>query len=355
MKTLFLFITILLFSQLAFAQFVIKGRVIDSETKLPLEAASVFAQNTTIGAVTASDGTFRLNLSKGGYEIIFSFTGYESQRRNVETGEDRILEVELTKEDKSMSEVVITASNEVENGWEKYGEFFTGHFLGTSPNAKQAVLENPEALKFFYYKRSDKLKVFASEPLRIKNLALGYDLQYALDSFVFYYGSKLSSYRGNCLYMPIEDSARQEEWKEARKIAYAGSRLHFLRAYYDSTLNEEGFTVDLLTKAGKNRFGRLKNPYDTAYYYVDSLGDVELFFPAKASITYNRSAPEPEYLEQMALPKDVKVQISYVDLMETILIKTNGYFFDQKSWINHGYWSWKNVADQLPYDYEPAE
>ena len=26
---------------------------------------------------------------------------------------------------------------------------------------------------------------------------------------------------------------------------------------------------------------------------------------------------------------------------------------EQKDWINQGYWSWKNLADMLPYDYLP--
>ena len=56
---------------------------------------------------------------------------------------------------------------------------------------------------------------------------------------------------------------------------------------------------------------------------------------------------------QTHLPADVKMQLSYVDLLEGIVIKPNGFFFDQRSWINQGYWSWKNIADQLPYDYEP--
>jgi len=45
--------------------------------------------------------------------------------------------------------------------------------------------------------------------------------------------------------------------------------------------------------------------------------------------------------------------IDYVDLADGITIKPNGYFFDQKSWVNQGYWSWKNLADQLPNDYDP--
>ncbi|HWJ28790.1 MAG TPA: hypothetical protein VNS32_19755, partial [Flavisolibacter sp.] len=91
----------------------------------------------------------------------------------------------------------------------------------------------------------------------------------------------------------------------------------------------------------------------TYYAYNDSTGDAELWFPVKVSITYLKKVPEKEYLQQYQLPADVPVEISYVELSDGIIIKPNGYFFDQKSWTNQGYWSWKNLADQLPYDYEP--
>jgi hypothetical protein len=112
--------------------------------------------------------------------------------------------------------------------------------------------------------------------------------------------------------------------------------------------------VDLLSKTRTDKFDRLANPYDTAYYfYDDSTGNAELWFPIKASISYYKKVPAKEYLRQYKLPLDAKIQISYVDLSDGIIIKPNGYFFDQKSWVNQGYWSWKNLADQLPYDYEP--
>jgi hypothetical protein len=254
-----------------------------------------------------------------------------------------------------MGEVVIRSSNQVPDGWEKHGAFFMQHFIGNTPNATQTVLENPEALKFFYFKRTDRLKVTAEEPLRITNKALGYTMQYHLDSFVYHNKTDVNSYRGTCLYLPMEgDAAQQAAWEEARKKAYLGSRLHFLHAYYDSTLKQEGFTIDMLTTTDKSKFGRLTNPYDTAYYLVDEASeDIEVFFPEKISITYLKTKPEPEYLEYRKLPKDVPVQISYVDLKESIILKPNGYFLDQRSWINEGYWSWKNLADQLPYDYRP--
>ena len=161
--------SIIAFSGFAFSQAIISGQVLDAETKQPLQGASVFAQNTTLGTITTAEGNFRLPLAKGGYELIISFSGYSSQRINVEASENKTLEVLLQKEDKSLSEVVIKSSNEVADGWEKYGAFFIDHFIGATPVADSCILENPEALKFYYFKRSDKLKVLATEPLRLQN------------------------------------------------------------------------------------------------------------------------------------------------------------------------------------------
>ncbi len=339
----------------SFAQQAVSGVVVDAESKQPLEGASVFAQNTTLGGVTKKDGSFHLSLSRGGYELVISFTGYTSQRINIEAGDNKVLEVNLIKEDQSLSEVVVRNTNEVADGWEKYGTFFTDYFIGATPVADSCVLLNPEVLKFYYFKRSDKLKVLATEPLRINNKALGYTMEYALDSFVYFYKTDINSYRGNCFYTKSAGTPEQEQqWKEARAKAYYGSRLHFMRSYYDSTLKSENFTVDMLSSGDKNKFNRLVNPYDTMYYSgVNESGNAELWFGAKVSITYNKQRPEKQYLEQTGLPLDVPAQISYVTLSDAIVIKPNGYFTDQRSWINEGYWSWKNIADGLPYDYEP--
>jgi hypothetical protein len=352
----FFFLALFLFLSLfAPAQALITGTVTDDAGQ-PLEGASVFAQNTTLGTLTKADGSYKLGLGKGGFELVVSFTGYVTQRFNIDAVADRTIDVKLLKEDKSLSEVVIMSSNEVADGWEKYGSFFVTQFLGATPNAKLTSLQNPEALKFFYYKRTDKLKVFAAEPLRILDSALGYTLQYSLDSFVYYYKSSISSYQGNCLYLPMEgDAAQQETWAKAREKAYYGSRLHFLRSYYDSTLKQDGFTVDILTTGSQTQFGRLKNPYDTAYYFADTSSEaVELYFPTKISVGYTRAKPDPDYLQQMGLPASMPHQYSYVEFRDAIAIQPNGYFSPQRVWVNEGYWSWKNVADSLPFDYAPS-
>ncbi|HYJ38846.1 MAG TPA: carboxypeptidase-like regulatory domain-containing protein, partial [Chitinophagaceae bacterium] len=134
-------------------EFIITGKVLDQSTQLPLAGGSVFCQNTTIGTITNSEGNFTLRLPNGGYDLIVSYTGYEtfSQRINDENASSPLL-IELKKQDKSLEEVAVVGSNEVADGWTKYGQFFLDNFIGTTPNASSCKLENSDSLRFFYYK-----------------------------------------------------------------------------------------------------------------------------------------------------------------------------------------------------------
>src|SRR5688500_14501625 len=78
-----------LFSLSGYAQALISGKVVDAESKSPLEGASVFAQNTTRGVITNKEGEYKIVLNKGGYELIISFTGYESQTINIEADDNK--------------------------------------------------------------------------------------------------------------------------------------------------------------------------------------------------------------------------------------------------------------------------
>jgi len=340
-------------SVITYGQFSVSGKIVDSATKEPLSSASVYCQNTTIGTTTNKDGEFSLQLKSGGYELIISYTGYQTKQVRITNTDNRIADIEMIKEEKNLGEVIIKSSNEVKDGWAKYGTFFLEHFIGVTPNAAKTTLLNPEVLKFYLLKKSNKLRVLATEPLQIQNNALGYNLRYQLDSFIYFYNTNINSYRGFCLYteMEGEDSLRKA-WAAHREKAYYGSKLHFMRSYYDSALVEEGFIIDMLDEVNDKKFNSVKDVYDTLYYgALDSTMQIEIGFPRKISITYVKKKPEPEYLKQFKLPKNVSVQMSYIDMTDAIAIKENGYYYDQKDWINQGYWSWKNLADQLPYDY----
>lgn len=337
------------------AQYTVSGTIIDSASREPLSLASVFCQNTTIGTSTDKQGNFSLQLrSSGGYDLIITYTGYQTKQIRISEADRQLPPIEMIKEDKTMSEVVIRSSNEVPDGWEKYGSFFFDNFIGSTPNAKKCVLENPEALKFYFLKRSNKLRVLATEPIRITNNALGYSLTYTLDSFVYFYSNDVSLYRGYCLFAERDTSFKvKKEWSNARENAYKGSKLQFMRGYYDSTLKADGFFIALLKENDDKSFDPVSNPYDSAYYNVlDSTHEVELWYPRKISVTYGVK-PEPEYIKQFKMPAKLSVQVSYIDITDWIAIKENGYYYDQRNWVNQGYWSWKNIGDLLPYDYIP--
>jgi CarboxypepD_reg-like domain len=341
------------FSFIAKAQFVVTGAVLDSATREPLPAASVFCQNTTLGTYTNKQGEFSISLKSGGYDLIFSYTGYQTQQ--IRVTDNNKMEILLVKEEKSLGEVILKNSFEVTNGWEKYGDFFTRNFIGSTPNAARCELKNPEVLKFFFYKKSNRLKVLATEALQISNNALGYNLRYQLDSFVYYYNTDINTYRGYCLYTEMDGTdSLKKTWKANRVKTYEGSKLHFMRSYYDSTVLEDGWIVDMLDENNDKKFNKVKDVYDTLYYgALDSTMQIEIYFPRKISVTYTKKRPEPEYLKKMSMPKSVPYLISYIDIKDAIAITENGYYYDQKDWVNQGYWSWKNVADLLPYDFLP--
>lgn len=348
----FIFLLIIC-SFITYGQFTVSGKVVDAESKAPLSSASVYCQNTTIGTITNKEGEFSLSLKSGGYELIISYTGYQTQRLQIAHSDSHLVAIALAKEEKSLGEVIITTSNEVKDGWEKYGDFFLDHFIGATPNAAHTTLLNPEVLKFYFLKRSNKLRVLATQPLQIENKALGYNLRYQLDSFIYYYNTNINSYRGFCFYSEMEgDDSLKNVWASNREKAYYGSKLHFMRSYYDSAVAEEGFHIDMLDEDNDKKFNTVTNIYDTLYYgALDSTLQVEIGYPRKIRIIYSKQKPEPEYLRQFKLPKNVSIQISYIDMTDAIAITANGYYYDQKDWINQGYWSWKNLADQLPYDY----
>lgn len=335
--------------------FSIAGKVIDAKSGQVLAGASVFCQNTTIGTVSKSDGTFFMRLANGGYDMIVSYTGYETRniRINKETKDKDSLTIEMKEEDKSLGEVVVAGSAEVADGWDKYGQFFLDNFIGTTPYASQCVLENKDALKFYFYKKRNKLRVKAKDALVITNNALGYKIKFQLDSFVYEYGSKVSTYAGYPLFEELQGTTEQQQtWKNNRDYTYAGSRLHFVRSWYDSTLTDEGYILELADSSNKSKLTTLNDPYDAKFYSVDS-GDVVIGLTGRLRVSYTNQLPNKKYLQENNFPLNTKVEISALDLLNGFVIEENGYFYDQTDVTNIGYWAWKKLAETLPYDYIP--
>jgi hypothetical protein len=336
--------------------FIVKGVVVDSASQQPLGGASVFAQNTTQGTTSNAEGIFAMRLPNGGYELIVSYTGYETRSVRISNAISAdSIRVSLPQIDKAMAEVAVVATNEVEDGWQRFGSFFLENFVGTTANAAHCVIENPQTFRFFYTKnkKRHRLKVTANEDVIVRNNALGYIIRYQLDSFSYDYNSRISQYTGYPFFIEIDTTEEvKEQWVKNRARTYLGSRLHFMTAMYDSIVNDEGFIVEKLSDdSSASAPAALDNLYDSSIYQADS-NSVNVFWNGRYRVSYRNVLPDKKFLQEFKLPANTRMQVTLLEVNDGFVIEENGFFYEQYDVINTGYWAWKKLAEALPYDYE---
>lgn len=339
--------------------FFVKGKVIDKNTKAPLAGASVFAQNTTIGKASDNEGNFSIRLPEGGYSLVTTFTGYETEtiRINSSADNDSLL-FELNPEEKSLEAVTISISNEVPDGWEKYGSFFTDNFIGQTHFAKQCAIKNPEVLHFYFSKKRNRLKVLAKEPLIVENFSLGYTLKFAIDSFTNDYNSKTNLFIGYPLFEEMHGTSEQQEtWNKNRAIAYKGSLLQFMRSLYSRTLEQDGFEIQfIVNNNGEDYPIHIGNLYGALNYQKDDSTQTVEFFPnqSEVAVIYKNALPEKNYFNMdSTAKKNFQLSTLIFPKGESFFIDQNGYFYNQEDLVTNGYLGFKKIGDMLPYDYNP--
>jgi len=332
----------------------IMGKVVDSATGQPLSGASAYCQNTTYGTTSNTQGGFALRLPGGGYDLVISYTGYEKKSLRINNTQSLTdtMTVALTQVEKTLAEVAIVATNEVADGLEKYGKFFSDNFIGTTLNASLCSIQNPQALHFFYTKnkKRHKLKVTSTEDLVIRNNALGYTIRYQLDSFSYDYNSNISQYTGYPFFIETDTTPEiKTQWVKNRAHTYLGSRLHFMKSLYDSSVSNEGFIVEKLDPSGTAGTA-IENLYDTSMYLLDS-NTVSVNWNGRYRVTYKKVMPDKKFLEEFKLPVNSHAQVTLLDVNDGFAVEQNGFFYEQYDVINTGYWGWKKLAELLPYDY----
>lgn len=108
MKKLLLTCFALAVALIAFAQErPISGKVTSKEDGSPLPGVNVVVKGTTSGAVTDSDGVYKLNVGPGDQTLIFSFIGLQTSE--VAIGSRSVVDVQLSLDVTQLSEVVVTA------------------------------------------------------------------------------------------------------------------------------------------------------------------------------------------------------------------------------------------------------
>ena len=105
-KLFLLFWGLVFFASQAIAQRIVSGKVTDDKGK-PLSNVSVLVRGTTTGTTTKEDGTYTLTLPAGAKALVFS--SVDMSPVEVAIGAGATVNATLKNEDKTMSEVVVTA------------------------------------------------------------------------------------------------------------------------------------------------------------------------------------------------------------------------------------------------------
>ncbi|HPT22265.1 MAG TPA: carboxypeptidase-like regulatory domain-containing protein [Bacteroidales bacterium] len=248
---------------------VLKGIVLDKPTGNPVSFAAVYFDGSSVGTNTDKNGYFEIDISGHlSVPLIISALGYYSSTVQYPS-QDVSYEIRLTPKIYDLGEVVISTKSTWKEKMQrkKNLELFRQQFLGNTMNAKKCAILNEDEILFKTVSSSDKknrtndakkicpdtLFAFSSKPLIIVNKALGYKITFSLDRFEFSYFPDNSLFRGvdglsvdgHAFFEQFETHDDKEigQFERKRKSAYLGSRMHFLRALYDNSIDSTGFRI----------------------------------------------------------------------------------------------------------------
>lgn len=94
-------------STLNIATAVISGTVRTSEGKSPLQGVNIYIEKIRKGAVTDQNGTYKLSLSPGHYDLRFQYLGYKTIYKKVHLYSDGRLDIIMEKQALDMDEVIV--------------------------------------------------------------------------------------------------------------------------------------------------------------------------------------------------------------------------------------------------------
>ena len=380
------------FSFTIYAQVYISGVVYDIDNN-PLEGASVYINNTSLGTTTNDKGEFSLNLPKGIYQLVVSYIGYNPEKYTLNTvTHTEPIQFKLIEKDNMLDEVVIKKKIPLaKNSF--YFRLFKKHFIGQSRFARNCKISNKNVLYYYFDTTDNVLVVSASEPVIIVNKALGYRIAYDLIEFEL--TPSRIKYSGYVKFSELDGSNRnKEKWFGNRIQSYNGSKMHFLRSVLNAKVEQEGYIVDYFSRrvnpnrpsdekiaAAKeiwNNKNSLQRNTDT------SVNDI-----LEAKEVIDQGNRLPKYLDEI-IKNNIKPQEYIVSQNSKFELKFSGFIrvtyqkqsldrgfghrtssiflYNQQAEIHpmgafndplevslEGYWTSEKVGDLLPLDYNPKK
>ncbi|MCX2575599.1 carboxypeptidase-like regulatory domain-containing protein [Pedobacter sandarakinus] len=384
----------------------ISGIIKDKKGEV-LPGAGIYVSGYKMATVADEDGKFSLRLNPGNYDLLIQLIGFNPQTRNVLVA-DKPIKIEIVLEESIIQLAEVTIKPDPNRQY--YVNLFREFFIGTTPNAKQCKMINPQVLDIDYDKVNKKLTVKTNEFLIIENEALGYRIKYLVKLFEWDSKTNIIYYEGFPTYEELTGSERKKKiWRKKRQVAYLGSPQHFFSSLYRNTLTAEGFIVNkLVNKPNINRpadstieanikkltqkqlssTGRISIGMndDSLSFWINQkrqpknmsilnratvLQDTlvktinksikSINFTDNLYIIYTKENEAREYANllnaSLSRPLDMgDFEISLITLqIAPVYFYENGGIYDPRSMLFSGYWAWEKIADSVPMDYTPSE
>ncbi|MCT4699091.1 carboxypeptidase-like regulatory domain-containing protein [Tenacibaculum haliotis] len=130
-----------LFISFMFSQTIIKGKLKTADNK-PLEGASVYLNNTTIGIISNKEGEFLLKAKNGNYNLIISYLGYTTIQKSVNANSETIILNFTLKPDNTVLNEVVIKKTKYDADWKYNLTRFKQAFLGRTKLADKCEILN---------------------------------------------------------------------------------------------------------------------------------------------------------------------------------------------------------------------
>ncbi len=314
----------------------LKGRVVDAQTNLPIETATVYFDNTTLGTTTNTKGEFSIDYNDAVQSVlVISFLGFEKQMI-ADYRTLSFLNIELKEQTDSLDEVIINTNDGLTRK-QKLRQF-RKEFLGTSTWAKSCKILNENDLILRYHKPTKTLTATSKNPVIVQNSKLQYEIAYDIIDFEIIYNyvdernnvfnNKSVIYLGTSYYKPLLDRDKNRTQKNRLK-AYNGSVQHFMRALYREQL--EAYDYQIFFK------GFMVNPWD---YF-------------KTSKHENPNIKQVVLEEQVTILYNKKAQSSLLATDTVFVVDQYGNYAPINKVLFVGDMGSQRIGDSLPFDYEP--
>ena len=352
-------------SVLANAQ-IIKGVVVSADNGKPVEAASVFIDNTTIATETDAMGNFQISIpANNKNQLVVSAFGYDYFIVSNPTSTSD-LKIKLKPEETVLDELVIDKNVFTRKEMLKAFKHF---FIGNTKNAKRTKIENEKDLVFYFDTKTNQLFAHSDKPIIIHNENLGYTINFHLDTFQVQFNYQTldpknyinSNYFGYSLFS--ENGIPNKKTIANRAETYSNSSTAFFNDLITDNLENSDYLL-AVSGLGVNTEEYFKvepenDGYKLCIIKMPTQKKVDLSgLVLKGSITL-KSKLEKNIAEAkvpfVVFNKETKAQSQLYFQQECVLIQKGGHLVNPNDVFFSGFFADLKTADMLPIDYVAKE